>query len=146
MYEAIFQDYDSLSKFNDALMMFPFDFPPGRLIIICLSFEFLHRLEVILNGCPSSSFSYLWQIRMRLYAVHLFLICGRKIGGSLFCGKIICGSPRLKEEKSEGEGKNVGGRRKVWGGRSIVREEHFEGGTFGGRSIVREEHFEGGEF
>ncbi len=27
-------------------------------------------------------------------AVHLFLICGKKIGGSLFCGKIICGSPR----------------------------------------------------
>ena len=32
--------------------------------------------------------------------------------------------------KSEGEEKNVGGRRKVWGGRSIVREELLEGGAF----------------
>ncbi len=40
--------------------------------------------------------------------VHLFLICGKKIGGSLFCGKIICGSPHLWEEKAVGEDKNVG--------------------------------------
>ncbi len=37
-----------------------------------------------------------------LCAVHLFLICGRKIGGSLFCRKIICGSPHLREEKVVG--------------------------------------------
>ncbi len=40
-----------------------------------------------------------------------------KIGGSLFCGKITCGSPHLWEEKIVGEDKNVGWGIKVWGGR-----------------------------
>ena len=37
----------------------------------------------------------------------LFFVLWR---GSLFCVKIFCGSPRLMQEKSEGEEKNVGGR------------------------------------
>ncbi len=50
----------------------------------------------------------------------------RLVGGSLICGKIFCGSPHLREGKSEREEKNVGGRRKVWGGRSISPPtQHF---------------------
>ena len=44
--------------------------------------------------CVMCDFHSLFDI---LCAVHLFLICGRKIGGSLFWGKIVCGSPRLKK-------------------------------------------------
>ena len=51
------------------------------------------------------------------------------------------GGKKMRKRK-----KNVGGRRKVWGGRSILREEHLEGGALWGRSIVREEHCKGGAF
>ncbi len=46
--------------------------------------------------------------------VDLFLICGEKIGGSLFCWKLICGSPHLWEGKTVGEDKNV-----VWQEKSV---------------------------
>ncbi len=40
--------------------------------------------------------------------VHLFLICGKKIGGSLFCGKIICGSPHMWEENQKKFSNKIG--------------------------------------
>ncbi len=45
-------------------------------------------------------------------------------GGSLFCERIFCGSPHLREEKSEGE-------EKMWVGGGKCGE----GGAFWGRSI-----------
>ncbi len=43
-------------------------------------------------------------------------------GGSLFCGRIFCGSPHLWEEKSVGEEKNV-----WWGEESVGWEEGLVG-------------------
>ncbi len=67
---------------------------------------------------------------IRYIPVHLFLICGEKIGGSLFCGKIICGSPHLWEEKTVGEDKNVEREEK-----SVGWEVENVGGSFGGRKF-----------
>ncbi len=81
-----------------------------------------------------------WMQKMKIIREALFFVWW---GGSLFCGRIFWGS-HLREEKSEGEEKNVGGRRKMWGGRSFLREEHFEGGRFRGRIILRVDYLEGG--
>ncbi len=41
----------------------------------------------------------------------------KKFSGSLFCGRIICGSPHLWEKITVGEDKNVGWEEKSVGGR-----------------------------
>ena len=84
------------------------------LVLVCLHKCFHTRCIGIVSGLYSTPFPRLWEKNWW--------------------------EPILREDnlwfasfeggKSEGEEKNVGGRRKVWGGRSILREELLEGGAF----------------